>query len=319
MTETFLRLLTRLSEAGDDAILTGAVARPFKGPLFERLLSRRVIVEDARLTEWDVCDRCDCGLASRPIRSVGGEWFRAECPLDRAQDVNLSEDDLLVYRVEAAGLASVIGVAAGLKYAPSQLVRGLWQLGALPSGRVVFLAFEAAALASEAIVATLRQAAQGQDVTILVPAILPAALLRLRDAGFHTVETVSVMVPVAGGLGVAIDPATLNPPPGPGPGSLRVRSGSAEVEWLGRSVVLSHQLFPVFQRLLAKAKTRDQVASGPEVEGTTGREAKDLIRELRAAFVAAGFTKAEAEAFFMLVRGRGYRLGVPSSGILIDG
>jgi hypothetical protein len=317
MTETILRLLTRLSEAGDDAILTGAVARPFQGPLFERLLSRRVIVEDARLTEWDVCDRCDCGLASRPIRSVGGERFRVECPLDRRQDVDLTEDDLLVFRVEAAGLASVIGAAAGFKDAPSQLVEGLWQLGALPSGRVVFLALKAAALAGETIVQTLRQAAQGLDVTILVPAIPPGAAKRLRDAGFHMVETVSVMGPVAGGFGVAIDPATLNPPPGPG--SLRVRSASAEVEWLGRSVVLSHQLFPVFQRLLAKAKTRDQVASGPEVEGTTGREAKDLIRELRAAFVAAGFTKAEAEAFFMLVRGRGYRLGVPSSGILIDG
>jgi hypothetical protein len=317
MTETILRLLTRLSEGGDDAILTGAVVRPFQGPLFERLLSRRVIVEDARLTEWDVCDRCDCGLASRPIRFVGGERFRAECPLDRRQDVDLIEDDLLVYRVKAAGLASVLGTATGFKDAPSQPVEGLWQLGALPSGRVVFLAFEAAALASEAIVATLRQAAQGQDVTILVPAIPRAALMRLRDAGFHIVETLSVMAPVAGRFGVAIDPAPLSPPPGPG--SLRVRSASAEVEWLGRSVVLSHQLFPVFQRLLAKAKTRDQVASGPEVEGTTGREAKDLVRELRAAFVAAGFTKAEAEAFFMLVRGRGYRLGVPSSGILIDG
>lgn len=317
MTETILRLLTRLSEAGDDAILTGAVARPFQGPLFERLLSRRVIVEDARLTAWDVCDRCDCGLASRPIRSVGGEQFRAECPLDRAQDVNLTEDDLLVYRVEAASLASVIGAAARFKDAPSQLVEGLWQLGALPSGRVVFLSFEAAALTSEAIVATRRQAAQGQDVTILVPAIPPAAAKRLRDADFHIVETVSVMVPVAGGFGVAIDPATLSPPPGPG--SLRVRSASAEVELLGRSVVLSHQLFPVFQRLLAKAKTRDQVASGPEVEGTTAREAKDLIRELRDAFKAAGFTDAESKALIVTVRNRGYRLGVPASDIVVEG
>lgn len=317
MTETILRLLTRLSEAGDDAILTGAVARPFQGPLFERLLSRRIIVEDARLTEWEVCDRCDCGLASRPIRSVGGERFRAECPLDRRQDVDLTEDDLLVYRVEAAGLASVIGAVAGFKDAPSQLVKGLWQLGVLPSGRIVILAFEAAALTGETIVPTLRQAAQGQDIAILVPTIPPGAVKRLRDAGLHIVETVSVMVPVAGGLGVAIDPATLSPPPGPG--SLRVRSASAEVEWLGRSVVLSHQLFPVFQRLLAKAKTRDQVASGPEVEGTTGREAKDLIRELRAALVAAGFTKAEADTLIATARGRGYRLGVPATGIQIDG
>jgi hypothetical protein len=317
MTETILRLLTRLSEAGDDAILTGAVARPLQGPLFERLLSRRVIVEDARLTEWDVCDRCDCGLASRPIRSVGGERFRAECPLDRHQDVFLTEDDLLVYRVDAVGLAFVIAAAAGFKDAPSQLVQGLWFLGVLPSGRVVFLAFEAAALSSEAIVATLRQAAQGQDVTILVPAIPPAGTKRLRDSGFHIVETVSAMVPVAGGFGVAIDPATLSPPPGPG--SLRVRSASAEVEWLGRSVVLSHQLFPVFQRLLAKVKTRDQVASGPEVEGTTAREAKDLIRELRDAFKAAGFTDAERKALIVTVRNRGYRLGVGAADIVVDG
>ena len=37
----------------------------------------------------------------------------------------------------------------------------------------------------------------------------------------------------------------------------------------------------VFERLLEKALSRDQVASGSHVEGTTAREAKDLIRELR--------------------------------------
>lgn len=312
-----MRLLTRLSEAGDDAILTGAVARPFQGPLFERLLSRRVIVEDARLTAWDVCDRCDCGLASRPIRSMGGERFRAECPLDRRHDAELNEDDLQVFRVAAAGLASVIGAAAGLKDAPSQIVKGLWQLGFLPSGRIVVLAFEAAALAGETIVSTLRQAVQGQEITILAPAMHPSAVMRLRDAGFHVVKSLAVMVPIAGGFGVAIDPATLSPPPGPV--SLRVRSASAEVEWLGRSVVLSHQLFPVFQRLLAKAKTRDQAASGPEVEGTTAREAKDLIRELRDAFKAAGFTDAESKALIVTVRNRGYRLGVVATDIVVDG
>jgi hypothetical protein len=88
MTETILRLLTQLSEAGSDAILTGEMARPFQGPVFERLLARRIIIEDAPLTEWEVCDRCDCGLASRRIRSVGDHRFRAECPLDRRQDVD---------------------------------------------------------------------------------------------------------------------------------------------------------------------------------------------------------------------------------------
>jgi hypothetical protein len=317
MTETILRLLTRLSEAGSDAILTAEMARPFQGPLFERLLSRRVIVEDACLTEWDVCGRCDCGLASRPIRSVGDERFRAECPLDRRHDADLTEDDLRVYRVGAPELAALIGGVAGIGEAPTQLIHGLWQLGTLPSGRSVFLALNVAAVAGETIAAILRQAAPGQEVTILAPAIPASAAMRLRNAGLHLIETLSVMVPVTGAFGTTIDPASLSPEPAPA--SLRVRTGAAEVHWMERSVILSHQLFPVFQRLLEKALMRDQVASGSLVEGTTGREAKDLIRELRAAFVAAGFTKAEAETLFVTVRGRGYRLGIPATGIVIDG
>jgi hypothetical protein len=314
MTETILRLLTRLSEAGSDAILTGEMV---KGPAFERLLARRVIVEDMPLTEWEVCNRCDCGLASRRIRSVGDQRFRAECPLDRRQDVVLTEDDLRVYRVAGPALACAISAMAGFGVSPPQLVNGIWQLGALPSGRIVFLALEPDALTGETIPATLRHAAQGQDATILAPALPPSTALQLRAAGFHLVETLTVMVPVLSGFGVAIDPASLSP--APVTASLRVRTGTAEVQWAGRSVILSHQLFPVLQRLLEKALTRDQVASGSHVEGTTGREAKDLIRELRAAFVAAGFTKAETEALIVSVRGRGYCLGVPASGIVIDG
>lgn len=317
MTETILRLLTRLSEAGSDATLTGAMARPFQGPLFERLLSRRVIVEDARLTEWDVCDRCDCGLVSRSIRSVADESFRAECPLDQRHDVELTEDDLRVYLVGGLELATLIGAVTGLGEAPSQLIHGIWQFGALPSGRTVFLALEAAAVTSDTIPATLRQAAAGQEVTILAPAIPASAAMGLRNAGFHLVETLSVMVPVASGYGATIDPESLCP--APASASLRVRTGAAEVHWMGRSVVLSHQLFPVFQRLLEKALSRDQAASSAHVEGSTGREAKDLIRELRAALVAAGFTKAEAETLIVTVRGRGYRLGIPATAIVVDG
>jgi DNA-binding response OmpR family regulator len=124
------------------------------------------------------------------------------------------------------------------------------------------------------------------------------------------------MVPVSGGLGITIDPASLSP--APATATLRVRTGTAEVQWAGRSVILSHQLFPVFQRLLEKALTRDQVASGSHVEGTTGREAKDLIRELRRALKAADFTKAETDALIETERGRGYRLGVRASQILIE-
>ena len=316
MTETILRLLTRLSEAGDDAILPGALAAPFFGPVFDRLLAKRIVVEQAPLVAWEVCDACECGLPCRPIRKAG-DAFRAECLLDRRQDVVLTEDDLRVFRIGASALASVIGAAAGFDTAPKLAVEKVWRLGDTPSGRAVFLALEPAALTGDAITATLRQAAQGSDITILAPELPPEAARRHHDAGFHLIETLTVLKPASTGLDVAIEVAALVPVPLVP--ALRVRRAMAEVQWDGRSVILSRQIFPVFERLLEKALSRDQVAAGFHVEGTTAREAKDLIRELRDAFKAAGFTDAETKALIVTVRGRGYQLGVPASGILVDG
>ena len=65
MTETILQLLTRLSEAGDDAILSGELAAPFIGPGFDRLLAKRVLVEQAPLAvavQW---------VAAQPAVLVG--------------------------------------------------------------------------------------------------------------------------------------------------------------------------------------------------------------------------------------------------------
>ena len=315
MTETILQLLTRLSEAGDDAILPGELAKPFQGPVFDRLLARRVLVEQAPLRDWDVCDACECDLPSRTIRPVG-DGFRAECPLDRHQDVVLTEDDLTVFRVDAAQLVSAIGAAAGFDAIPALIAAKVWHLGVTPSGRAVFLAVEPAALAGESIAATIRRIARSDAVTILGPKLPADAVLRFLDSGFHLVQTLSVMLPASGGIGTTIDAASLNPVPAAA--SLRVRTGAAEVFWFGRSVILSHQMFPVFQRLLEKA-VRDQVASGSHVEGTTGRVARDLVRDLREAFKAVGFTDAEAKSFIKVVHGRGYRLGVAAAQIVVEG
>jgi hypothetical protein len=316
MTETILRLLTRLSEAGDDAILPADLAAPFFGPVFERLLAKRVLVEQAPLSDWEVCDGCECGLPCRPIRKAGNA-FRAECPLDRRQDVELTSDDLRVFRIGAVALASVIGAAAGFGAAPRPVTGKVWRLGDSPSGRVVFLALDPAALVGDGIIATLRQAEQGADFTILAPKLPPEAALRLDEAGFHLIETLAVLMPASNSLGVAIDAAALAPVPlAP---VLRVRRATAEFQWDGRSVILSRQIFPVFERLLEKAMSRDQVASQFQIEGTTAREAKDLIRELRDAFKAAGLTDAESKALIVTVRGRGYRLGVAAANIVIEG
>ena len=316
MTETILRLLTRLSEAGDDAILSGELAAPFYGPVFDRLLAKRVLVEQAPLADWEVCDACECGLPCRPIRKAG-DGYRAECPLDRRHDVDLTEDDLREFRMGAAALASVIGAAAGFSATPKLAAEKVWRLGDTPSGRAVFLALEPVALTGDGIIASLRQAAQGSDITILAPALPAETARRHLDAGFHLIETLEVLTPAINGLGGTIDIAALAPVPlAP---VLRVRRAAAEVHWVGRSVILSRQIFPVFERLLEKALSRDQVASGSHVEGTTAREAKDLIRELRDAFKAAGFTDTESKALIETVRGRGYRLGVPATEIVIEG
>jgi hypothetical protein len=315
MTETILRLLTRLSEAGDGAILSGELAVSFFGPVFDRLLAKRVLVEQAPLADWEVCDACECGLPSRPIRKAG-DGYRAECPLDRRHDVDLTEDDLRVFRIGGGALASVIGTAAGFGTAPKLAAEKVWRLGDTPSGRAVFLALEPAALNGDGIIALLRQAAQGSDVTILAPQLPVEIARRHQDAGFHLIETHAVLMPASDGRGVAIDaaalaPVTLAP-------VLRVRRAAAEVQWDGRAVILSRQIFPVFERLLEKALSRDQVASRSHVEGTTAREAKDLIRELRDAFKVAGFTDDESKSLIVTVRNRGYRLGVPAKEILVD-
>lgn len=315
MTETILRLLTRLSEAGDDAILPGELAAPFFGPTFDRLLAKRVLVEQAPLADWDVCDTCECDLPCRPIRKAG-DGYRADCPLDRRQDVVLTEADLRVFRIGSAELASTLAIAAGFGAPARPAADRVWRLGDLPSGRVAFLALETSAIAADGIATTLRHAAQGSEITILAPG-LPANLdRRLRDAGFHLVETLTALAPASNAVGVVIDPSILTPIPlGP---VLHVRTATAEVRWDGRSVTLSHQLFPVFQRLLEKALSRDPVASGPHLEGTTGREAKDLIRELRDVFKTAGFTDAESKNLIVTVRGRGYRLGVQVSQTVVE-
>ena len=316
MTETILRLLTRLSEAGGDAILSGELAAPYFGPIFDRLLAKRVLVEQAPLTDWDVCDACDCGLPCRPIRKVGAV-FRAECPLDHRHDVDLTEDDLRVFRISAVGLAYVIGTAAGFVAAPKHAAEKVWRLGETQLGRAVYLALEPASMTGDGITASLRQAARGADITILTPALPAETARRHQDAGFHLIETLEVLTSVKNGLGATIDIAALEPIPlSP---MLRVLRAAAEVQWDGRSVILSRQIFPVCERLLEKAQSRDQVASGPFLEGTTAREAKDLIRELRDAFKAAGFTDGESKALIETVRNRGYRLGVHASDIVVDG
>ncbi len=314
MTEAIISLLTRLSEAGADGVLPGSAAQPYYGPDFERLLAKRVLIEQAPLEEWDVCNACECGLISRPIRSDGAR-FRANCPPNSREDVVLDKNDLREFRIGVPALAREIAIAAGFEGIPSELTRGIWQLGSTQSHRTIFLAFDPAVLRHDGVIPIIRQFARIGPMTLLVPQLMPRMSQKFQDAGIDIVETVSVLKPVETGLGVVIDQAALET--SPDAPELIVRIGSAEVKLRGRSVVLSHQTFPVFQRLIEKARLRDRVASGPFLEGTTGRVAKDLVREIRDQFKTVGFSDAETKSFVKSIRGRGYELGVKTSDILV--
>lgn len=131
-------LLTRLSEAGPDAVLWGRAARAHFGPVFDRLLRKRVLVERPRAGMWPTCAHCGCGLDARPIVEVHGELVAA-CPHDHHADQPLAPDDLRSFHIDAERLVTVLAEASGFDHAAS-LLPGLWQMGRLASGRAVFLA-----------------------------------------------------------------------------------------------------------------------------------------------------------------------------------
>ena len=159
----------------------------------------------------------------------------------------------------------------------------------------------------------------GGPVTVLASNPDQKARLRLFEAGIDLVELSQALLSTEG----VVDRVSseLLEPKGGEPqdeAELVVRKGAATIEWRGTTIGFSHQQFPVLLRLLAGARSRSRITSGPAVEELTGREAKDLVRELRQRVEAAGFSGAEAKSLFKAVHGRGYTLGVAPEKIAVE-
>jgi hypothetical protein len=116
-------LLTRLSEAGPDAVLWGRAARPHFGPAFDRLLRKRVLVERSRAGMWPTCADCDCGLDARPIVEAQGNLVAA-CPLDHHADQNLAPGDLRSFCIDSERLVAVMAEVSGFN-SPASILPGL--------------------------------------------------------------------------------------------------------------------------------------------------------------------------------------------------
>ena len=309
MTAMLLSALSWLAEAGGDGILSGSLVAAVPGAALDRLLRRRVLIEEAPVADWEVCEACECGMVSRPIRRVG-DSYRADCPLDASADAVVTADDLRTFQIDAGNLASEIAAALSLPGEADAVAKGFWHLGDLPTHRQVFLALDPAVLGSDGLVPILRRTAGTDPVTLIALQRAPSSIrTRLDDAGIH-VTTLSALADAVGahacprGLEAVLRPESAAP-------ELIVDSATGALEWQGRRVTLTHQLYPAFSTLVDAALSGRPIVPPQVLEGASGREAKDLVRELRARLTSAGFSSEAAKCMIDLVRGRGYRLGVP--------
>lgn len=303
-------LLTRLSEAGPDAVLWGRAARPHFGPTFDRLLRQRVLVDRPRAEIWPTCAHCDCGLDARPIIEVHGNLVAA-CPLDHHADQTLAPDDLRSFRIDSERLVMVLAEASGFDNAAS-LLPGLWHMGRLASGRAVFLALHEDAIVQPGLVLALRAAASGAPTTLLAPEIPPALQLRFSEAGIDVAVLRSVLSPSSSGIDV-INVAALEAPAHTP--RLVIAKSAQTVTLDDRHLHFSPQLQRLVLMLAEQALSKDPILSHQVIGGETGRESRDLIRDLRANLASQGLSKAEANALIKTVSPRGYRIGLDPSEI----
>ncbi len=298
-------LLTRLSEGGPDAVLWGRAARPHFGPVFDRLLRKRVLVERPRAGIWPTCAHCDCGLDARPIIEVQGSPLAA-CPSDHHADQLLTPGDLRSFYIDAERLVTVLAEASGFDRAAS-LLPGLWQMGRLASGRVVFLALHEDAVEQPGVVFALRAAASGAPTTLLAPEIPPALQLYFSEAGIDVAVLRSVLSPSSSGIDVISVAALEAPAHAP---RLVIAKTAQTVTLDDRHLHFSPQLQRLLLMLAEQALSKDPILSHQKIGGETGRESRDLIRDLRANLVAQGLSKAETNALVVTVSPRGYRIGL---------
>jgi hypothetical protein len=309
-TGTIFALLTRLSEAGPDAALWGRAARPHFGPVFDRLLRKRVLVERPHAGMWTTCTDCDCGLDARPIVEVHGKLVAA-CPNDHHADQPLAPDDLRSFRIDSERLVTVMAEASGFSN-PASILPGLWQMGRLASGRAVFLAMQEDTIEQPGVVFALRAATTGAPISLLAPEIPPAVQLRFSEAGIDVAILRSVLSPSSSGIDVINVAALEAPAHAP---RLVVAKTAQNVTLDDRHLHFSPQLQRLVLMLVEQALSKDPILSHQVIGGATGREPRDLIRNLRDNLMAQGLSEAEAKAFIKTVSPRGYRIGLDPSEI----
>ena len=282
MTDTLTALLLQLSESGRPPLLWGRLARPHFGPAFDRLLAAGVLLECAPAEEWSACADCGCGFGLRPIQRIDGRIVAA-CPVDAGCDTVLEEDDLREFRIDPERLVGIIAEASGFPGSIETLAPDLWRIGRLASGRFIAVAITASILDQPGIVLLLKAAACGTPITVLAPDPGPAIRLRFLEASIDVVELRSALEPGACGIDhldqVALEPQIEGP-------RLSIQIEAQAVLIDGTPQRVSSQPFNLLALLARAAQDGKGPVRNRAIEDTTGRDARDLVRELRDALSA---------------------------------
>jgi hypothetical protein len=184
MAEPLTAQLWRLSEAGEPAVFLGRPHDPRDNLLLEHLLECGALQHAGRLTAWDVCAGCDCGAEERPIRERAGVLVAA-CPLDHSRDERLDPDDLLTFRINIAALVTETAAATGLSGPVEEVAPGMWRIGLMSDGRIVWVVPTRHTILQPGLVGTIRTADPVHSILLLGPALPQAERASMERQGIR--------------------------------------------------------------------------------------------------------------------------------------
>ena len=301
MTGTLTALLLQQSEGSRPALLWGRSAKPHFGPEFDRMLAAAALVECSPIEEWSACADCDCGFGIRPIQRIDGRVIAA-CPMDASSDTELEEDDLRDFRIDVEKLIGLIAQASGFPGPTETFAPDLWRIGRLASGRSVAVAVRARDLDQPGIVLLLKSEAVGAPVTVLAPDPGHALRLRFLEAGVDLVELHSALSPGPQGVD-RLDHCALEPKKDGLRLSVDLASRTVMID--GTAQRVASQPFKLLALFAQAARDRTGPVENRAIEDATGRDARDLVRELRDALSAGRPNRFELRNWIVARRSLG--------------
>lgn len=308
-------LWKRLNKSGARPEVSGRLLRRFPEADIAKLLKARILIEDRKVETWGTCVHCDCGYDARVIQEIDRKLI-ACCPFDPSQDVILEPNDLMRYRIDGDRLILAIAASGKLTGRPTAISAGLWSMGTSATGRNVFLCRSPRDVFTPGISLILKSLAGGTPPIVVFDEIDPSSGIRLRDMEIDAHELDEIIrANEEGGEEISFDGLL---PPADRIRLVLHRSRHA-VTLDGRVLDLPSQMIALVRLFAEQAIGPDPRLKKQEIEINTGREAKEIMRDLRNALIGCGLTRAQVDALFVSVRGIGYRLALSCEEIEIAG